>query len=48
MAGVTATLFTYPLDLVRTRILYTSQDQPEYKNFSTTVRTIYNQPGGFR
>lgn len=48
LAGVTATLFTYPLDLVRTRILYTSQDQAEYKNFSTTVRTIYNQPGGFR
>lgn len=47
MAGVTACLATYPLDLIRTRILYTTIDQTEYSTWLRTCKTIYNQPGGF-
>lgn len=46
MAGLTATSITYPLDLIRTRILYTSSNEKGYKNFRSTCKTIYNQPGG--
>ena len=47
MAGVTATVATYPLDMIRTRIIYTTIDQTEYSTWSRTFKTIYNQPGGF-
>jgi solute carrier family 25 protein 16 len=47
MAGITATLFTYPLDLIRTRMLYTSKQQVEYSTWLKTFNTIKTQPGGY-
>merc|ERR1712196_530592 len=48
MAGVTATTITYPLDTIRTRILYTSKTDKQYKNWRVTFNTMLNSPGGFR
>ena len=48
MAGVTATSITYPLDTIRTRMLYTSKTSDEYRTFRNTVSTLYRSPGGIR
>ena len=45
MAGVTATLITYPLDLIRSRMLYTSKKSQEYRTFAKTVSTLYSSSG---
>jgi len=48
MAGVTATLITYPLDTIRTRILYTSKDNVEYRTWRSTFNTLITSKGGIR
>ena len=48
MAGVTALTITYPLDTIRTRILYTSRTDKQYKNWRSTFKTLLNSPGGVR
>lgn len=48
-AGLTATALTYPLDLIRTRILYTTAEQTEYKTWGRTLVTVWNyESDGFR
>ena len=48
MAGVTATLITYPLDTIRTRILYTSKDNVEYRTWRSTFNTLITSKAGIR
>lgn len=47
--GLSATLMTYPLDTIRTRMLFTTRFDEEYRTWSTTVRSIYSNcgPRGF-
>jgi len=40
MAGVTAAALTYPLDTIRTRQLYTSKTNAEYRTWMTTFHTL--------
>ena len=40
MAGVTATALTYPLDTIRTRQLYTSKTNVEYRTWMSTFHTL--------
>jgi len=43
--GLTATLLTYPLDTIRTRMLFTTKYDQDYRTWSTTVRSIYSSCG---
>jgi hypothetical protein len=45
MTGLTATLITYPLDTIRTRMLFTTKFDKEYCTWQKTCRSIYKIGG---
>lgn len=45
MTGVTATMFTYPLDTIRTRMLFTTKNDQEYKTWLRTANSIKSHSG---
>ncbi|XP_075698857.1 solute carrier family 25 member 16-like [Rhinoderma darwinii] len=48
MAGITAVIFTYPLDVVRARLAFQVKGEEQYKGVIHAFRSIYTNEGGFR
>ncbi|XP_071808475.1 solute carrier family 25 member 16-like [Asterias amurensis] len=48
LAGVTAVIFTYPLDMVRARLAYQVQGECLYTGILHTCRSIWHQEGQFK
>lgn len=48
MAGITAVIFTYPLDMVRARLAFQVKGELGYNGIIHTFKTIYTKEGGFR
>lgn len=47
MAGITAVICTYPLDMVRARLAFQVKGEHRYKGICHAFKTIYTQEGGF-
>jgi len=45
LTGLTATAFTYPLDTIRTRILFTTKHDTKYATWLNTSKSIYASSG---
>ncbi|XP_061427141.1 solute carrier family 25 member 16 isoform X1 [Lethenteron reissneri] len=48
MAGITAVIFTYPLDMVRARLAYQVKGDHGYRGILHAFSLIYKKEGGFR
>ncbi|XP_075698860.1 solute carrier family 25 member 16-like isoform X2 [Rhinoderma darwinii] len=48
VAGITAMICTYPLDVVRARLTFQVKGEDEYKGVIHAFRSIYTNEGGFR
>ncbi|KAM4636236.1 solute carrier family 25 member 16 isoform 2-T5 [Discoglossus pictus] len=48
MAGITAVICTYPLDMVRARLAFQVKGEQRYKGILHTFKTIYSKEGGFK
>ncbi|XP_043911714.1 graves disease carrier protein [Protopterus annectens] len=47
MAGITAVICTYPLDMIRARLAFQVKGEHRYKGIFHAFKTIYTQEGGF-
>ncbi|KAM4703706.1 solute carrier family 25 member 16 [Rhinophrynus dorsalis] len=48
MAGITAVIFTYPLDMVRARLAFQVKGEHRYTGILHALKSIYTKEGGFR
>ncbi|XP_072334875.1 solute carrier family 25 member 16 isoform X1 [Scyliorhinus torazame] len=48
MAGMTAVICTYPLDMIRARLAFQVKGEHRYAGIIDAFRVIYTQEGGFR
>ncbi|XP_064418712.1 graves disease carrier protein isoform X2 [Latimeria chalumnae] len=48
MAGITAVICTYPLDMIRVRLAFQVKGEHRYTGIVHAFKTIYTQEGGFR
>ncbi|XP_075072555.1 solute carrier family 25 member 16 isoform X1 [Mixophyes fleayi] len=48
MAGITAVICTYPLDMVRARLAFQVKGEHRYNGIIHAFKTIYTKEGGFR
>uniref|UniRef100_K7FK26 Solute carrier family 25 member 16 n=1 Tax=Pelodiscus sinensis TaxID=13735 RepID=K7FK26_PELSI len=48
MAGITAVICTYPLDMVRARLAFQVKGDHKYTGIIHAFKTIYTKEGGFR
>ncbi|XP_051883332.1 graves disease carrier protein isoform X1 [Pristis pectinata] len=48
MAGITAVVCTYPLDMIRARLAFQVKGEHKYTGIIDAFRVIYTQEGGFR
>ncbi|KAE8590857.1 hypothetical protein XENTR_v10018232 [Xenopus tropicalis] len=48
MAGITAVIFTYPLDMVRARLAFQVKGEHRYNGIIHAFKTIYLKEGGIR
>ena len=45
LTGLTATVLTYPLDTIRTRMLFTTKHDKRYDSWRNTVQSIKSSSG---